>query len=87
MNVFRFERLVVLNILFMGLGQDGRQVSIQHKFHLSLSLSPVEITERFSMNVYCSPAMYVTGTLLGVGDTEITETSYRQCDNELKYLT
>lgn len=36
-NAFRFEKQVGLNILFMELGQDGRQSPfIQHKFHLSL---------------------------------------------------
>lgn len=36
------------------------------------------------MKIDCDPAMYVLGTMLGAGNTKMTETSYWQCDNELK---
>lgn len=52
----------------------GKSRFIQHKFHFSLSFFCVEIIERFSMNIYCDPALFASGTVLSAEDAEVTET-------------
>lgn len=60
---------------------------IQYKFNFSLFLCVEKILKDFSINIYCDAVMYASGTVVGAGDTEMTETSYRQCDSKPKYLT
>lgn len=58
--------------LLMGL---GKSQFIQHEFHFLLFLPFVwKLLKEFSVNIYCDPATYASGTLLSAGDTEMTET-------------
>ena len=52
----------------------GKSRFIQHKFHFSLSFFCVEIIERLSMNIYCDPAMFASGTVLSAENAKMTET-------------
>ena len=53
----------------------GKSQFIQHEFHFLLFFPFVwKLLKEFSVNIYCDPATYVSGTLLSAGDTEMTET-------------
>lgn len=73
-NDFRFERQVGLNTLFMGLGQmAGKSQFIQPEFHFSLSFFCLCGNYwKILMNIYCAPALYVSGTMLSARDTKMT---------------